>query len=97
MYFVVSKWECIPGHEAEFQEKGVAMRKVLKRQPEVKLFESFRNGRGEVVIVMAYADEDAYKAVIHDPDGAFARAMAEHQVEEHTRWLWSERGESEFE
>ena len=96
MYFVVSKWECIPGHEEEFLEKGLAMRKLLKRQPEVKLFESFRNGMGEVVIVMAYESEDAYKAVIQDPNGAFARAMVEHKVEEHSRWLWSERGEEEF-
>ena len=95
MYLVVAKWECIPGHEAEFKEKGVAMRRALKKQPEVKLLEHFPSSASEIVVVMGYTDEAAYKSLVHDPQGNFAKALAEHNLEDHGRWVWSERGQAE--
>lgn len=93
MYLVVSKWERIPGHEAEFKRSTVQMRELLKEHPDVKLLESFSNDKGESVVVMGYQDEASYKSVVHDPNCLFAKAAAEHDLEKHGRWVWSERGQ----
>ena len=68
---------------------------MLKKQPEVKLLESLVNEKGESVVVMGYKDEACYKALVHDPKGVFAKALAEHKLEDHGRWLWSEKGETQ--
>jgi len=95
MYLVVSKWECLAGHEAEFRRNAVVMRNLLKKQPEVKLLESIATDGGGSVVVMGYRDEASYKSLIEDPKGVFAKALAEHKLEDHGRWLWSERGEAQ--
>jgi hypothetical protein len=45
--------------------------------------------------VHAYESEEAYRQVVHDPNGAFARAAAESGIESAATWVWSERGETQ--
>jgi heme-degrading monooxygenase HmoA len=91
MYLVVSKWEPIPGHEQEFERVGTQMRAVLSAQPGAEVIEAFETD-GKVVVVHGYRDEAAYNAIINDPNGPFQHAMAEMKLEDHARWLSSEKG-----
>ena len=93
MYLVVSRWEPIAGHEQQFDEIGKVMRKTLAAQPGVELVEAF-DSNGQKVVVHGYRDEAAYKAVIDDPNGPFIKAAQENRLEEHARWISSERGET---
>lgn len=95
MYMVISKWEAVPGHEAEFRANGRVMRNALKRLPEIELLESFAAGAGQIFVVMGYKDEAAYQALVQDPHGRFAKLASEHGLEDHGRWIWSERGQAE--
>ena len=93
MYLVVSRWEAAPGREAEFERLGLEVAALLRRQPGVRLLEEFKSDN-TYVSVHGYEDEATYRALINDPDGVFARAVAERRLEELGRWLGSERGET---
>ena len=94
MYMVVSRWEVLPGHENEVEGRGSAVRQVLRSQPEIKLMESFRTDDGGMVAVIGYESKEAYDRIINDPSGPFQKALSEQGLENHTRWVRSERGES---
>ena len=91
MYMVVSRWEAIPGHEQQVEEVGAKMRGLLRAQPGVVFMEGIEVD-GHFTVVHAYADEATYDRITNDPNGAFAKAAAENKLEEHMRWLGSERG-----
>ena len=92
MYIVVSYWESLPGREEEFNKIGRKMGALMRRQPGVTLLETFKSGN-KYVMVHGYKDEPTYRALVQDPKGFFARAAAEHKIDEIARWLSSERGE----
>jgi hypothetical protein len=91
MYLVVSKWEALPGKESEVQERARQVRKTLRSQPGCVMVESIYNGKNALA-VHGYVDEDAYKRIVQDDNGPFARAVAEHRLEEVARWVSSEAG-----
>ena len=93
MYLVVSYWEPVPGREAEFDRVGPQVGALLRQQPGVVMMEVFKSG-GKHVAVHGYQDEATYHAIVENPDGVFARAVAETHIEEFGRWLSSERGET---
>ena len=94
MYLVISAWKPQPGKEDAFRERGRKVGAVLKRQPGVLLLEVFQSG-DKHMSVHGYDDEATYRRLVHDPGGAFARAIAETGIEEYGTWLYSERGEAE--
>jgi hypothetical protein len=94
MYLVVSVWEALPGKADAFREHGMKVGSLLKKQPGVKLLEVFESG-GKFISVHGYADEATYQRLVQDPNGPFAKAMAEGRVEDYARWVSSERGETE--
>ena len=94
MYMVVSKWRILPGKEQDFEDNGAKVRNVLRTQPGVLFMHGFRNSEGNAVAIHAYESEDAYNKVVHDPNGAFAKALAEYKVEQSAEWISSERGET---
>lgn len=91
MYLVVSTWEVIPGHEDAAKETGSQMRGMLRSLAGVEFMEGFESG-GKVIVVHGYTDEATYNGIINNPDGEFARAAEENKIEDHLRWLGSERG-----
>jgi hypothetical protein len=91
MYLVVSRWEALPGKEAEFEQRGISMRDLLRKQPGVKLVEAF-GSNGTRVVVHGYEDEATYDRVISDPNGPFVAASNETGIETVARWLGSEKG-----
>jgi hypothetical protein len=93
MYLVVSVWEPLPGKADAFREHGMKVGSLLKKQPGVKLLEVFETGN-KVVSVHGYADEATYQRLVQDPNGPFAKAIAESRAEEYGRWISSERGET---
>jgi len=93
MFMVVSYWEPLPGKEAEFDKVSPKVTAILRQQPGVVMIEGFNSGKKRVAI-HAYKHEAAYKAVVDNPNGTFARALKEHRLEELARWLGSERGET---
>src|SRR4051812_39653759 len=94
MYMVVSRWEVLPGREQDFEERGRAVRQVLRSTPGVQFSEGFRTEDGGVVAVIGYESRDAYDRIVNDEKGPFQRALAAHHLEECSRWVSSERGES---
>ncbi|HEY3267829.1 MAG TPA: hypothetical protein VGM37_12940 [Armatimonadota bacterium] len=93
MFLVVSHWEALPGHEAQAEQAGAAVRDVLQRQPGVELVAAFWNG-ARITAVHGYRDAAAYTAVVDDPAGEFQKALDRTQMEQHARWIDSERGET---
>jgi heme-degrading monooxygenase HmoA len=93
MYMVVSYWEAFPGKEADFEASSPDVTAILRRQPGVCLIESFKSD-GKYVAVHAYEDEASYRAIVYNPNGAFARALQERGTETFGRWISSERGET---
>lgn len=91
MYMVVSHWEVNPGQEDEARRRSAAVRQVLRAQPGVEFIHSIFNGN-KVVAVHGYVDESAYHRVVHDPNGAFATAIADHGLEDIATWKGSESG-----
>ena len=63
--------------------------------PEVEFAYNVRAGTDYVIAVIGYHSEDDYQRLIGDPDGPFARAAAEHEIEKYATWVWSERGPME--
>jgi hypothetical protein len=94
MYIVVSRWEVIPGMEKEFEERGSAVREILRKTPGVQLIEGFRSESGGAVAVLGYESQEVYDRIINDENGPFARAASEYQLETCGRWVSSDRGES---
>ncbi|MDQ3813166.1 MAG: antibiotic biosynthesis monooxygenase [Armatimonadota bacterium] len=94
MYLVVSYWESMLGREAEFEALGRTMTGILRQQPGVIFAEAFHSDNGKHVAVAGYESEAAYQALADNPDSDMARAAAEHQADEVSRWVGSERGET---
>ncbi|HRF59069.1 MAG TPA: hypothetical protein PLH94_04035 [Fimbriimonadaceae bacterium] len=93
MYLVVSRWNLKPGGREEFESRGRAVRNVLRSLPGIVLTETLMSDEGDHgLAIIGYADEATYQNLIHDPAGPFARALAEHRLEEFGEWVWSERG-----
>lgn len=92
MYMVVSRWEILPGKEAEFEKIGKSMRGMLRAQPGVHSVSGLRNGNN-VVAVVNYADEATYNRIVQDPNGPFESAARDHDMESVGKWVGSERGE----
>jgi hypothetical protein len=93
MYLVVTAWEALPGKADAFRENSLKVASVLMQQPGVKMLERFQSG-DKFMSVHGYTDEAAYQRVVHDPNGPFAKAVADSHIEEYARWLYSERGET---
>lgn len=93
MYLVISRWEIIPGKEAEFEEKGRAVRGIMRSTPGVAFTQGLRNENG-VVAVIGYDSKEDYDRIVNDENGPFNRAIAEYRLEDSGRWISSERGES---
>ncbi|HEY0868625.1 MAG TPA: antibiotic biosynthesis monooxygenase [Fimbriimonas sp.] len=96
MYIVVSRWEPVPGHQAEFEAGGEKMHAFMREQPGIEFFDSFMSENGQVVVIHAYRDRETYDRLINAPDSAFNRKLKEVNLEQHSRWLGSERGETRF-
>ena len=93
MYIVVSEWETFPGKEADFDRIGREVARILRRQPGVEMLEIFNSG-AKKMSVHGYKDEATYRALVQDPNGLFARTVAEYKLEETARWVRSESGET---
>lgn len=93
MYVVVSKWEALPGKEAEFEKIGRSMLATLSGWPEVEFAYNVLVSPSSVLAVIGYSSATAYQRAIEDPEGPFAKLAVEHRIEDAGRWLWSERGE----
>lgn len=91
MYLVVSVYEAKEGQDDEFIRRGQKVSEALRQQPGMLLLEVFPS-EGKWVAVHGYRDEAAYHALVSDPDGPFARALAENRVEDVGNWLYSMRG-----
>ncbi|MDQ3813168.1 MAG: antibiotic biosynthesis monooxygenase [Armatimonadota bacterium] len=94
MYLVVSYWEALPGHEAEFDAVAPKMLGLLGSQPGVVLAEAFKSNANKHVAVCGYESEAAHRAIVDDPQSEFNRALREHGEGQIARWLYSERGET---
>lgn len=95
MYIVVSRWQPQPGKEEEFDQLGRKMRKLLKQQPGVMMVEGFFNDSGEAIAIHGYEDEAAYQRIVHDPNGFFAKASEEQNIDSVGRWISSDRGQAQ--
>jgi hypothetical protein len=95
MFVVVSKWEYLPSMEDEVRASARKMMETINAWPEVEFSYNVRTGENTICAIIAYRDEPSYQRLIQDPDGPFAKAAAEHGIENHAKWLWSERGEVE--
>src|SRR4051812_14859200 len=94
MYLVVSRWESLPGKEQEFEDRGRAVRAILRSTPGVKLIEGFQTENGQVVAILGYDSQESYERIVNDENGPFQKALAEHRLEECSQWISSERGEA---
>ena len=95
MYMVISKWEYYPAHEAELRASAAKMMADLTSWDGVEFAYNVRASPSEILAVIAYSDEASYNRLIQDPNGPFAKAAAEHEIERYSQWKWSERGEVE--
>jgi hypothetical protein len=96
MYMVISKWEYDPSHERDVRASAAKMMSTIGEWPEVESAYNVRVAANSVLAVITYRDEASYNRLIQDPEGPFAKAAAEHGIEDHAKWLWSERGEVEM-
>jgi heme-degrading monooxygenase HmoA len=94
MYMVVSRWEINPGHEEELKQRAPAVRDALRSEPGVTLVESFKSEDGSVIAVVGYESREAYDRIVNSPSGAFQKALEQHRLEDHGRWVSSDRGET---
>lgn len=94
MYIVVSKWEIPSERREQFENYGGQMREFLRGLPGVEFAHSIRTEDGNGLAVIAYRDEQTYRRLIQDPNGPFETKARELGIEQHGRWLWSERGET---
>lgn len=95
MFVVISKWQYDAGHEAEVRTAAQGMMSAINSWPEVEFAYNVRTGPDSVVAVIGYSDKASYERLVQDPNSPFEKAAAEHGIERHATWLWSERGEVE--
>jgi hypothetical protein len=93
MYLVVSYWEPKSGKESQFEEAGMRVGSVLRKQPGVLLLEEFKSDQ-TYVSVHGYRDEKTYRKLIDDPNGEFNKALKQYKIEDLATWVNSERGET---
>lgn len=93
MYIVLSKWEFDPQYEQEVRTSSGEMMEAVRSWPDVEFAYNVRTGPANVVAVIGYKDEQAYQRLVHGPDSSFEKAAKQYGIEDHARWLWSERGE----
>jgi quinol monooxygenase YgiN len=93
MYMVVTEWKPKPGMRDEFERAGRAVGNLLRKQDGVTMVEVFESGE-RVIAAHAYADESTYRRLIHDPEGAFAQAVAENHIEDYGDWVSTVSGET---
>ncbi len=93
MFIVVSKWSVKPGQWPEFESRAKQVRRAILANDGVSFVHGFKSEQGDAVAVVGYRDQAAYSAVVNDPSGPFAKALAEHGLEDMSEWVWSERGE----
>jgi hypothetical protein len=94
MHLVVSHWEALAGHEAEFDVAGPKLLALLRQQPGVLMAEAFKVGSNRHVAVCGYESEAAQSAIVDDPDSVFNRALKEQGEGTVARWISSEGGET---
>ncbi len=94
MYMVVSRWEPLPGKEAEFEVLGRKMRNYMRTVPGIVLVEGFESEDGSRTAVLGYESREAYERIVKDPNGPFEKASRENRLEDCARWISSDRGES---
>lgn len=94
MHLVVSHWEALPGHEAEFDAAAPKLLSLLRKQPGVVLAEAFKHGENRHVAVCGYESEAAQQAIVDNPDSVFNRALKEQGEGTVARWLSSESGDT---
>ena len=92
MYTVISKWEIKPGKEQQAEAASKRVRGVLRSTPGVVSLEGMRSGN-TVYAVVTYESEATRDKIVKDPNGPFAKAIAENGLEEFAEWKWSEGGE----
>jgi hypothetical protein len=91
MYLVISQWQPKPGREADFEAVGSRMRSFLRQTPGVQFVEAIQ-GPECFYAIHAYDDEDTYNRIVNDANGPFAKAAAEHGIEDVADWLGSVKG-----
>lgn len=94
MFVVASKWESLPGRFDEFEVAGRKMMALIRSWPEIEFFHNVRVGPESVLAIIGYRSQADYDRLINDPNGPFARAAAETNIDAVSNWLWSERGET---
>ena len=93
MYLVVSYWQPFAGKESQFEEAGMRIGSVLRKQPGVLLLEEFKSDE-KYVSVHGYRDEKTYRKLIDDPSSEFNKALKQHKIDDIAEWVSSERGET---
>ena len=93
MFVVISKWEFDAAHESEVAASGEKMMAAISSWPAVASAFNVRIGDSHMISVIEYTDQASYERLVQDPNSPFEKAAAEHGIEQHARWLWSERGE----
>lgn len=91
MYYVVSKWQMLPGKEETFKEVGSKMREFMRRVPGVEFVEGLACEDGHALAIVGYSDEETYRRVTAD-GGPFETEARKYDIESAGKWLWSERG-----
>ncbi|HVT13637.1 MAG TPA: hypothetical protein VHE55_15335 [Fimbriimonadaceae bacterium] len=94
MYYVVSRWEPLPGKSEEFENKARKLRGIMKSQSGVSFLEGFRTEDGGEVAIVGYNSRADYDRIVNNPNGPFASAVAAEDLDSIARWVWSERGEA---
>lgn len=69
------------------------MHAELKSWPEVRQMFNVRVAPNQMLAVIEYTDQASYERLILDENGPFVQAAKKFGMENHARWLWSERGE----
>ncbi len=94
MFIVISKWRPLPGKENEFSEIGAKMRSRMRNFPGVKFVHGLKNEEDQPIAIVGYESKEAWDSIVNDPNGPFALAAQEHNIEEIAEWISSDRGES---
>lgn len=94
MYMVISRWRAKPGKIDEIKHRSKKVRAMLRAQPGVVFLNTIFDGE-VATAVHAYEDEAAYQRLVMDENGAFAKAMQEHGLEEAADWIDSVKGTTE--
>jgi hypothetical protein len=93
MFVVISKWEIDAVHDEAVRESARKMMADIRSWDGVESAFNVKAGDNYVLAVISYTDQAAYDKLISDPEGPFEKAAAKHGMEDHARWVWSERGD----